>query len=154
LLAYAWPLDAEEFDQALNESIRRCHSEALRADPPSDERRDQEQEHRDLEQAIKTQERLLDETHLPISLRTFPSHIERLSPPEPIVLDDELKSYERKLIERALRDHPRNNTAAAKALGISRARLLRRMQQWGLGSPQSTTRPTDQVVFEEVESDE
>ncbi len=154
LLAYAWPLDAEEFDQALNESIRRCQSEALRTNPSSDDPRDQEQEHRDQEHESKSQERLLDETHLPISLRTFPSHIERLSPPEPIVLDDELESYELKLIERALRAHPRNNTAAAKALGISRARLLRRMQQWGLGSPQSTTRPTDQVVFEEVESDE
>jgi DNA-binding protein Fis len=147
LLAYAWPSDAEEFDQALNESIQSCQGESLRGNLSSDDSRSQEQE-------SKSQERLLDETHLPISLRTFPSHIERLSPPEPIVLDDELESYERKLIERALRDHPRNNTAAAKALGISRARLLRRMQQWGLGSPQSTPRSTDQVVFEEIDSDE
>lgn len=147
LLAYAWPSDAEEFDQALNESIQSCQGESLRSNLSSDASRAQEQE-------SKSQERLLDETHLPISLRTFPSHIERLSPPEPIVLDDELESYERKLIERALRDHPRNNTAAAKALGISRARLLRRMQQWGLGSPQSTPRSTDQVVFEEIDSDE
>ena len=138
-LAYAWPSDAEEFDQALIESIHQCQSQSLRANPTSEDN--------------PSQERLLDESHLPISLRTFPSHIERLSPPEPIVLDDELETYERNLIEQALRDNPRNNTAAAKALGISRARLLRRMQQWGLGSPQSATRSTDQVVFEEVDPD-
>jgi len=56
------------------------------------------------------------------------------------------------LIEQALASHPRNNTAAAKSLGISRARLLRRMQQWGLGSSTSANTPGDEVIFEELDT--
>ena len=95
---------------------------------------------------------MLDETHLPISLRTYPSHIERVEANEPIVLDEVLERVERMLIEQALASHPRNNTAAAKSLGISRARLLRRMQQWGLGSAPSASSPGDEVIFEELDA--
>jgi DNA-binding NtrC family response regulator len=55
------------------------------------------------------------------------------------------------LIERAISFHPRNNTAAAKSLGISRARLLRRMQQWGLGSQPTADVESNEVIFEELD---
>lgn len=52
--------------------------------------------------------------------------------PEPIRLDDFLLEVERELIERALRRGQGNKAAAARLLGISRARLLRRLEQWGM----------------------
>jgi len=122
LLAYAWPEDIDEMDRALEHAIRLAGDQVL------------------------------DESHLPISLRTYPSHIERIEATEPIVLDEVLERVERMLIEQALASHPRNNTAAAKSLGISRARLLRRMQQWGLGSAPSTSSPGDEVIFEDLDT--
>lgn len=131
LLAYAWPNDAREFEQTLTESLHNARRE-------SDA------------QSVSNDAITLQEQHLPISLRTFPSHMERPSIDEPVDLDQALEAFERQWIERALADHPRNNSAAAKALGISRARLLRRMQQWGLSSPQPPTSNDDQVIFEEL----
>lgn len=137
LLAYAWPSDASEFDQALSESVIHCRQE----------RESQQQNNND---STPTNSLVLQEKHLPISLRTFPSHIERPTIDEPIDLDQALEAFEREWIEHALAQYPRNNSAAAKALGISRARLLRRMQQWGLSSPQSPASNDDQVIFEEL----
>ena len=122
LLAYSWPDDIDEMDRALEHAIGLSN------------------------------EQILDESHLPISLRTYPSHIERDEANEPIVLDEVLERVERMLIEQALASHPRNNTAAAKSLGISRARLLRRMQQWGLGSAPAASSPQDEVIFEELDA--
>jgi transcriptional regulator with PAS, ATPase and Fis domain len=110
---------------------------------------------RALEHALKRAgQGILDETHLPISLRTYPSHLERPSEEEPIELDQVLERVERMLIERALAKHPRNNTAAAKSLGISRARMLRRMQQWGLGAERTSSPSSDEVIFEELDPSE
>ncbi|MFM8572152.1 MAG: helix-turn-helix domain-containing protein [Pirellula sp.] len=122
LLAYAWPGDIDEFDRALEE--------ALKAGAQGE----------------------LEESHLPISLRTYPSHIERPGIEPPIDLDQVLERLERLLIERALASYPKNNTAAAKSLGISRARLLRRMKQWGLGDQRSTAKEQDEVIFEELDN--
>ncbi len=137
LLAYAWPSDASEFEQALSESVINC-------------RQDQDSQPRNSTDSTQSNSLVLQEKHLPISLRTFPSHIERPTIDEPIDLDQALEAFEREWIEHALAQYPRNNSAAAKALGISRARLLRRMQQWGLSSPQSPTSNDDQVIFEEL----
>lgn len=138
LLAYAWPSDAGEFEQALSESINNCRQEL-------------DSRQQDNTDPAQPNSLVLQEKHLPISLRTFPSHIERPTIEEPIDLDQALEAFEREWIEQALAQHPRNNSAAAKSLGISRARLLRRMQQWGLSSPQSTTSNDDQVIFEELQ---
>ena len=124
LLAYAWPEDIDEMDRALEHALKRAG------------------------------QGILDETHLPISLRTYPSHLERPSEEDPIELDQVLERVERMLIERALAKHPRNNTAAAKSLGISRARLLRRMQQWGLGAERTSSPSSDEVIFEELDPSE
>lgn len=121
LLAYSWPGDIDELDQALVHATRTAT------------------------------QGVLDESHLPISLRTYPSHIERPVADEPIDLDQVLERLERMLIERAISFHPRNNTAAAKSLGISRARLLRRMQQWGLGSQPTADVESNEVIFEELD---
>jgi transcriptional regulator with PAS, ATPase and Fis domain len=121
LLAYSWPGDIDELDQALVHATRTAT------------------------------QGVLEESHLPISLRTYPSHIERPVAPDPIDLDQVLERLERMLIERAISLHPRNNTAAAKSLGISRARLLRRMQQWGLGSQPAASPESDEVIFEELD---
>jgi DNA-binding NtrC family response regulator len=51
---------------------------------------------------------------------------------ERIVLDQFLEEVERELIERALRQAKGNKTQAAELLGVSRARLHRRCEQWGL----------------------
>lgn len=51
---------------------------------------------------------------------------------ERIVLDEFLEEIERELIERALRQTKGNKTLAAELLGVSRARLHRRCEQWGL----------------------
>ncbi len=51
---------------------------------------------------------------------------------ERIVLDEYLETLERELIQRALRQAKGNKTQAAELLGVSRARLHRRCEQWGL----------------------
>ena len=124
LLAYSWPGDIDELDRALE------HALGVSSDG------------------------MLDESHLPISLRTYPSHIERPPKQESIELDQVLERLERMLIERALESHPRNNTAAAKSLGISRTRLLRRMQQWGIGSAPAASPAEDEVIFEEFDTNQ
>lgn len=120
--AYSWPGDCEEFHQALEHAVR---------------------------SAAGT---MLLESHLPISIRTFPSHNAAAPAMDPIVLDDVLENIERELIARAVQRFPRNRTAAAKLLGISRARLLRRLQQTGLSDTASKIPiDDDAVVFEEFE---
>lgn len=52
--------------------------------------------------------------------------------PEEIQLDAFLVEVERELIERAMRRSKGNKALAARLLGISRARLLRRLEQLGL----------------------
>src|SRR5690606_11165301 len=51
--------------------------------------------------------------------------------PEPIVLDQYLERIEAELIRRALKRSKGNRARAARLLGISRARLLRRIEQLG-----------------------
>jgi DNA-binding NtrC family response regulator len=74
-------------------------------------------------------------SHLPISIRTFPTSKtqakDRLSL-QPIDLDQVLLELERTIIRRALMANPRNRAKAARQLGISRPRLLRRIEQLGL----------------------
>jgi DNA-binding NtrC family response regulator len=70
----------------------------------------------------------------------------------PIELDRVLEQLERDLILRALERKKSNRTAAAQLLGISRARLLRKLQQWGLGASESTSEiEDDSPIFEEVD---
>lgn len=70
---------------------------------------------------------------LPETLR-LAAHADAYPPREVerIVLDEFLESVERELIARALAQAKGNKTLAAELLGVSRARLHRRCEQWGL----------------------
>jgi DNA-binding NtrC family response regulator len=74
----------------------------------------------------------LDIQHLPdvIGLTADAERFARI-PPETIQLDNYLALIERELIERALRTAKGNRAGAARLLGISRARLLRRLESLG-----------------------
>jgi DNA-binding NtrC family response regulator len=80
---------------------------------------------------------VIEPRHLPVAVRTAGSLTSALGDPtwlQPISLDDVLLEVERTLVRRALAAEPRNRTAAARLLGLSRTRLLRRIDQLGLSS--------------------
>jgi DNA-binding protein Fis len=90
--------------------------------------------------------------HLPVSVRTAASHMEKSQTMEPIDLDAVLESVERKLILEAMERCKGNRSAASKLLNISRARMIRRLQQWGIApTAQDSTEDTDSPMFEEIE---
>lgn len=72
--------------------------------------------------------------HLPVAVRSYSSTNEQLEADtiEPIDLDQVLLQCERIMLSRALKLAPRNRAQAARLLGISRPRLLRRIEQLGL----------------------
>ncbi|MEZ6133840.1 MAG: helix-turn-helix domain-containing protein [Pirellulaceae bacterium] len=74
-------------------------------------------------------------SHLPVAVRTFPSSAmgATANATEPIDLDAVLLDLEKTMLRRALKLSPRNRAQAARLLGISRPRLLRRIEQLGLG---------------------
>lgn len=73
--------------------------------------------------------------NLPVAIRTFAGAASagQAVPIEPIDLDSVLLEVEKTIIRRALKLSPRNRAQAARLLGISRAKLLRRIEQLGLG---------------------
>jgi transcriptional regulator with PAS, ATPase and Fis domain len=121
LMAYSWPGDVEELDEALKYATRRCTGEKL------------------------------TEKDLPVNIRTCVSHTEKSLVDETVDLDAILEDVEKTMILRALERYPQNKTSAAKLLNISRARLLRRLQQWGIQSVSGTGEGDDDMpVFNEV----
>ena len=121
LTAYSWPEDIEEFADALSHATKNASGDVL------------------------------TDKDLPVSLRTCVSHIEQSYVDETVDLDSILEDVEKTMIMRALERFPQNKTSAAKILNISRARLLRRLQQWGI-QPESVTvdGDDDMPVFNEV----
>ncbi len=75
--------------------------------------------------------------HLPVEVRSYSSASERseLGQIKSIDLDQVLLQCERVMLSRALQLSPRNRAQAARLLGISRPRLLRRIEQLGLAQP-------------------
>lgn len=89
------------------------------------------------------------------------------SPPNEIIeidLENYLSTIERKLVGRALQTAKGNKTKAAKLLGVSRAKLLRRIQHFDLEQPvlaaddkpdtdlsSDDFRPLDEPLFEEAD---
>jgi len=123
LMAYPWPGDIEEFSTAMRSVI---------------------------EQAGETTTTLQTE-HLPVAIRTTASFFEHSPSEESIDLDQVLEDIEKKLIQRAIERFPGNKTSAAKLLGISRSRLLRRLQQWGMIDPLDAAGDLDdRPIFKEV----
>ncbi len=121
LLAYPWPDDCSELAAALSQATETCA------------------------------DRLLTQRDLPISIRTFPSHLDRTERIQALDLDQVLEGVEKRLIEQAIERCPRNRAAAAKLLGITRSRFLRRLQQLGLDTSERTTESSeDHPIFEEI----
>lgn len=123
LLAYPWPGHYEELAIVLESCLKHANGEEVQL------------------------------SHLPIAVRTSPSHFERPPTMEPLVLDEVLEQVERQLIMEALERCKGNRTAASKLLSISRARMIRRLQQWGL-MPESVSGDDegdqDMPQFEEI----
>ncbi|HBJ36288.1 MAG TPA: hypothetical protein DDZ51_16360 [Planctomycetaceae bacterium] len=98
LLLYPWPENFEELDSAIRHACSVCRTSAIGPDD------------------------------LPLSIRSFRSH--GVSKPKPIVatnLDDAMRDFELRKIHQALQSADGNRSEAARLLGISRARLLRRL---------------------------
>lgn len=79
-------------------------------------------------------------SHLPLPIRTFSSTLNssRNAGVESISLDEVLLDLERIMLERAIKLSPRNRARAARLLGISRPRFLRRISQLGLDKAAKT----------------
>jgi len=121
LTAYPWPGEIQEFSETLAHATK-----------------------------VVSNEKLTDKD-LPVNIRTCVSHIELTSVEESIDLDAILEDVEKTMILRAMERFPQNKSSAAKILNISRARLLRRLQQWGLQSESNSgDREDDLPVFTEV----
>lgn len=73
-------------------------------------------------------------SHLPVEVRAYSSASAQgeLGQVKPIDLDQVLLQCERIMLSRALQLSPRNRAQVARLLGISRPRLLRRIEQLGL----------------------
>lgn len=73
-------------------------------------------------------------SHLPLQIRTYSGTLSGGRPTalEPVSLDDVLLDLERVMLQRAIKLSPRNRARAARLLGISRPRFLRRIAQLGL----------------------
>ncbi|MFN5850711.1 MAG: helix-turn-helix domain-containing protein [Pirellulaceae bacterium] len=103
LSAYLWPGDLEELEQVLQLAARRAAG------------------------------KWIDEKHLPPVVRGFAGWAEQAhSRLAPIDMDRLLEDLEKQLITASLKRHRGNRAAAAAHLGISRNRLLRRLEQWNI----------------------
>ena len=121
LTAYTWPGDIQEFADALAYANQ------------------------------KSTDGKLTEKELPVNIRTCVSHVEQSQIDASVDLDAILEDVEKTMIMRALERFPRNKTSAAKLLNISRARLIRRLQQWGIHSEGGNAEGDDDLpVFNEV----
>lgn len=121
LAAYPWKGDLSEFENTLAHAFREANSEPLRA------------------------------AHLPISLRTSHSELEEVTQFSAIDLDKVLEDTEKHLVLGALEYVKGNRSAAAKLLNVSRARLIRRLQQWGLDRETPDVPDDDLPKFEELD---
>lgn len=124
LLTYSWPNDISELGKTLEHAVGNAGDTSL------------------------------TEQQLPVAVRTFASHVEERRIDSSIDLDAILEDFEKTIIMKAIEMYPKNRAAAAKALNISRARLLRRLNQWGVQSePDGAASADDSPIFTEVTND-
>ena len=98
LVIYPWPGDYQELDEAVRHAVRASHSETV-----------------GIEQ-------------LPLAIRSFRPGSDLAVKRRNISLDDALSRFELRMIQQALDSSGGNRAEAARRLGISRARLLRRIE--------------------------
>ena len=98
LVAYPWPGNLDELNEAVGHAIRHAPGSSIAAE------------------------------HLPLAIRSFRAS-EGLAPaaPSKLPLDEAMRRFELQMIEQALVDTDGNRAEAARRLGISRARLVRRL---------------------------
>ncbi len=82
--------------------------------------------------ARRTTVGIIELEHLPLAVRTFASTATESKQVQPLDLDATLLDIERHILQQAIDHFPRNRAAAARHLGISRTRLLRRLEQLGM----------------------
>jgi transcriptional regulator with PAS, ATPase and Fis domain len=98
LVLYPWPGDYQELDEAIRHAIAAARGEIIGIE------------------------------HLPLAVRSFrPGQGSVASKRRNISLDDALNRFELRMIQQALEASGGNRAEAARRLGISRARLLRRI---------------------------
>ena len=105
---YSWPGNQDELRAVILEAREHCNQHTIRRDD------------------------------LPFRFRAG-VEAQTVSPPEPteiMPLEDKLAAVEREHIQQALRQSGDNKSQAAQLLGITRARLYRRMQLLGLVEPE------------------
>ncbi|MCY2976369.1 MAG: hypothetical protein NTW52_17065 [Planctomycetota bacterium] len=100
--------------------------------------------HRAMTAAVATSKESQLQTHdLPLAIRTFASHDLKQDALTDLDLDQSLKNYERIILKRALAAHQNNRAAAARSLGITRSRLLRRLEQLSIDAPSPEEYPSN-----------
>jgi two-component system NtrC family response regulator len=77
-----------------------------------------------------------------LSWKTWPLEISGEEPSAPLasndsdrVLDQAVGEYEKRLLLEALRAHNNNQVQTARALGISRQGLIKKMKRFGIAGP-------------------
>ncbi len=136
LQAYPWPNDLREMQQAIHDAC------------------------------TKSTTAVIEPSHFSLAIRTFPSHVLKPEPLPSVCLDEMLEEFERNVLRMAIESFPRNRAAAARHLGISRTRFLRRLVQLGLETssleaeaiatshlPEEKTQYEDPPIFEEIPDD-
>lgn len=94
--------------------------------------------HHAMTAAVATSKENQLQTHdLPLAIRTFASHDLKQDALMGLDLDQALENYERIILKRSLVAHQNNRAAAARSLGITRSRLLRRLEQLSIDAPSS-----------------
>jgi DNA-binding NtrC family response regulator len=109
LVIYPWPGNYDELVAAIRNAARQCRGETLQME------------------------------HLPLAIRTYGGVREELDSradkEELQPLDELLAETEKNALQRALTKYRGNRAAAARALGITRSRFLRRQEQLGVRWP-------------------
>ncbi|WP_419189483.1 helix-turn-helix domain-containing protein [Stieleria marina] len=100
LIVYPWPGNFEELESSVRHAIAAAPRESIGLE------------------------------HLPLAIRSFrPGHADATQRPANISLDESVRRYEHKIISEVLEASDNNRAEAARRLGISRARLLRKIDE-------------------------
>jgi DNA-binding NtrC family response regulator len=99
LVVYPWPRNHDELDEAIRHAVRTATGNSIAVE------------------------------HLPLAIRSYRPGQPLLSKGAMISLDDAVQRYELRLINEAIQAAGGNRAEAARQLGISRARLLRRIEE-------------------------
>ena len=106
LVVYPWPHNYEELENAIRHSIRTATGSVIASE------------------------------HLPLAIRSYqPGSTPKRAKHTKLSLDDAIQRYELRLITEALESADGNRAEAARRLGISRARLIRRLEDRSPSSP-------------------